>query len=179
MTLVPVIVGILGIAVFATLLASLFLKTERRAKATRTFDKQWFEDFSAFRYLPMRRLLNGADEAFVQRQQQNGGGTLSEFRAERRMLFRLYLKDLQNDFARLSLGAKRAILAATDDQSNQVSSLIRLEWNFRKAVWMAHGQLFLHACGFSPADASGLIDALQHFEFTIRESYLALDRPGT
>lgn len=179
MTLVPVIVGILGIAVFATLLASLFLKTERRAKATRTFDKQWFEDFSAFRYLPMRRLLNGADEAFVQRQQQNGGGTLREFRAERRMLFRLYLKDLQNDFARLSLGAKRAILAATDDQSNQVSSLIRLEWNFRKAVWMAHGQLFLHACGFSPADASGLIDALQHFEFTIRESYLALDRPAT
>ena len=178
MTLVPVIVGILGIAVFATLLASLFLKTERRAKATRTFDKQWFEDFSAFRYLPMRRLLNGADEAFVQRQQQNGGGTLREFRAERRMLFRLYLKDLQNDFARLSLGAKRAILAATDDQSNQVSSLIRLEWNFRKAVWMAHGQLFLHACGFSPADASGLIDALQHFEFTIRESYLALDRPA-
>ena len=179
MTLVPVIVGILGIAVFATLLASLFLKTERRAKATQTFDKQWFEDFSAFRYLPMRRLLNGADEAFVQRQQQNGGGTLREFRAERRMLFRLYLKDLQNDFARLSLGAKRAILAATDDQSNQVSSLIRLEWNFRKAVWMAHGQLFLHAWGFSPADASGLIDALQHFEFTIRESYLALDRPAT
>lgn len=179
MTLVPVIVGILGIAVFATLLTSLCLKTERRAKATRTFDKQWFEDFSAFRYLPMRRLLNGADQAFVQRQQQNGGGTLREFRAERRMLFRLYLKDLQSDFARLSFGAKRAILAATEDQSDQVSSLIRLEWNFRKAVWMAHGQIFMHACGFSPADASGLIDALQHFEFTIRESYLALDRPGT
>ena len=179
MTLVPVIVGILGIAVFATLLASLCLKTERRAKATLTFDKQWFEDFSAFRYLPMRRLLNGADQAFVQRQQQNGGGTLREFRAERRMLFRLYLKDLQSDFARLSIGAKRAILAATEDQSEQVSSLIRLEWNFRKAVWMAHGQIFMHACGFSPADAGGLIDALQHFEFTIRESYLALDRPGT
>ncbi len=177
MTLVPVIVGILGIAVFATLLANLFLKSERSAKANQRFDEQWFDDFSAFRYLPMRRLLNGADEAFVQRQQQNGGGTLREFRAERRMLFRLYLKDLQTDFARLTLGAKRAILAATEDQSDQVSSLIRLEWNFRKAVWMAHGQLFVHACGFSPADATGLIDALQHFEFSIRESYVALDRP--
>ncbi len=177
MTMVPFIVGILGVAVFATLLASIFLKTERFAKVTQGFDEKWFEDFSAFRYLPMRRLLNGTDEAFVQRLQQNGGGTLREFRAERRMLFRLYLKDLQSDFARLSLGAKRAILAATEDQSNQVSSLIRLEWNFRKAVWMAHGQLFLHASGFSPSDATGLIDALQHFEFSIRESYLALDRP--
>jgi len=177
MTLVPVIVGIFGIAVFATLLARLFLKTERSAKASQGFDEQWFEDFSAFRYLPMRRLLNGTDEAFVQRQQQKGAGTLRGFRAERRMLFRLYLKDLRCDFARLSLGAKRAILAASEDQSDQVSSLIRLEWNFRKAVWMAHGQLFMHACGFSPADATGLIDALQHFEFSIRETYLTLDRP--
>ncbi len=177
MTLVPVIVGIVGIAVFATLLGSLFLKTVRSAKVAQGFDEQWFEDFSAFRYLPMRRLLNGTDEGFVQRQQQNGAGTLREFRAERRMLFRLYLKDLQSDFARLSQGAKRAILAASEDQSEQVSSLIQLEWNFRKAVWMARGQLFLHACGFSPADATGLIDALQHFEFSIRETYLALDRP--
>lgn len=177
MTLVPVIVGILGLAVFATLLASLFLKTERSAKSTEGFDEQWFEDFSAFRYLPMRRLLNATDEAFVQRQQLNGAGTLREFRAERRMLFRLYLKDLQSDFGRLSLGAKRAILASAEDQSDQVSSLVGLEWSFRKAVWMAHGQLFLHACGFNPSDATGLIDALQHFEFSIRETYLALDRP--
>ncbi len=121
----------------------------------------------------MRRLLSGTDDAFLQRQNLGANGSIRKFRAERRQLFRLYLQDLQADFRRLSFGAKQAILHATEDQSDHVETLLRLEWQFRKSIWRAHCQLFIHACGWQPADISGLIDVVQHFEFSLRETYLA------
>lgn len=127
----------------------------------------------------MRRLLSGTDEAFLQRQTLGGKGSIKKYRAERRELFRLYLQDLQADFNRLSLGAKHAILNATEDQSHNVEALVRLEWQFRKSIWLAHCNLIIHACGWQPSDVSGLIDVLQHFEFSLRETYLAQHQQKT
>lgn len=172
MTFFPVVIGVVGSIVFLVLLYRLYAKSEQ-AQRSEDFDLEWFENFSAFRYLPMRRLLSGTDEAFLQRQKLGGIQSLREFRAERRQIFRLYLQDLQADFGRLSLGAKRAILNATEDQSEHVETLLRLEWQFRKLVWRSEVALLLHACGWQPADVSGLIDVVQHFEFSLRETVLA------
>jgi len=173
MTLFPVLIGVVGSIVFLALLYRLYTRSEQTTLAHAGFDSEWFENFSAFRYLPMRRLLNGTDEAFLQRQNLGSKQTIRQFRAERRQLFRMYLQDLQADFNRLSLGAKQAILNATEDQSEHVETLLRLEWQFRKSVWRAELNLLFHACGLQPADVSGLIDVVQHFEFSLRETYLA------
>ncbi len=173
MTFFPVVIGVVGSIVFAALLYRLYARSEQSGRTTDGFDPEWFESFSAFRYLPMRRLLSGTDEAFLQRQNLGAKDSIRQYRAERRQLFRLYLHDLQADFSRLSLGAKQAILNASEDQSDHVEALVRLEWQFRKSVWRAQGNLLLHACGWQPADVSGLIDVLQHFEFSLRETYLA------
>jgi hypothetical protein len=173
MSFFPIVIGVVGTVVFVALLYRLYVRSEQVSRAAEGFDPEWFEGFSAFRYLPMRRLLSGTDEAFLQRQKLGAQDSLRAFRAERRELFRMYLQDLQADFNRLSLGAKQAILNATEDQSDHVETLLRLEWQFRKSVWQAHGLLALHACGWTPSDVSGLIDVLQHFEFSLRETYLA------
>lgn len=178
MAIIPIIVGVSAASVFVLLLINLFSRTERSRKVVAEFDEEWLENFSAFRYLPMRRLLHGNDEAFLQRQEQGGTGTLREFRAERRMLYRMYLQDLKADFERLSLGAKMAILAATEDQSDQVALLLRLEWQFRRALWFAHAQVALHALGLRTADSTSLINAMQHFEFTLREVCIAQAQPN-
>jgi hypothetical protein len=173
MSLFPVLIGVVGSIVFAVLLYRLYTRSEQTAQSVAGFDEEWFENFSAFRYLPMRRLLSGTDEAFLQRQNLGSKDSIRKYRAERRQLFRLYLQDLQADFNRLSLGAKHAVLNASEDQSHHVETLLKLEWQFRKSIWRAEANLFLHACGWQPSDVSGLIDVLQHFEFSLRETYLA------
>jgi len=173
MTVFPVLIGVVGSIVFVALLYRLYNRAEQSARVSGRFDLEWFENFSAFRYLPMRRLLTGTDQAFLQREKLGAKISMREFRAERRQLFRLYLQDLQADFNRLSLGAKQAILNASEDQSEHVETLLQLEWAFRKSVWRAEANLLVHACGWEPADVSGLIDVVQHFEFSLREAYLA------
>jgi len=173
MTYFPFLVGAVGSVIFVLFLFRLSSGARVGARRPESFDPEWFETFSAFRYLPMRRLLNGTDEAYLQRQKLGCTMSLRAFRAERRQLFRMYLEDLRSDFHRLSLGAKQAILNAADDQSHHVEMLMSLEWRFQKTVWRAKAGLVLHACGWAADDASDLIDVLQHFEFSLREAYLA------
>ncbi|MCX6585334.1 MAG: hypothetical protein NTX13_01975 [Acidobacteria bacterium] len=169
----PFVVGAVGSIIFLVLLSRLSSGARRGSRRGESFDPEWFETFSAFRYLPMRRLLNGNDEAYLQGQNLGCRMSLRAFRAERRQLFRIYLEDLRSDFYRLSLGAKQAILNSADDHSHHVETLLSLEWRFQKTLWRAKAGLVLHACGWSVSDASDLIDVLQHFEFSLREAYLA------
>lgn len=178
MTYFPFVVGAVGSIIFLVLLGRLSFGARAKGRREDSFDLEWFETFSAFRYLPMRRLLNGTDEAYLQGKKLGNSMSLRAFRAERRHLFRIYLEDLRSDFHRLSLGAKQAILHATDDQSHHVETLLSLEWRFRRTVWRAQAGLLLHACGWPASDASDLIDVLQHFEFSLREVYLAQNKPA-
>ena len=173
MVYLPFVVGAVASLIFVVLLARLRSVPMHQAKRQDGFDVEWFESFSAFRYLPMRRLLNGSDEAFLQTRQLGSNLSLRAFRAERRQLFRIYLQDLRSDFRRLSLGAKQAIVNAPTDQSHHVETLLALEWRFRKTLWRTEVALVLHACGWQVGDVSGLIDVVKHFEFSLREVFLA------
>ncbi|MFN7646446.1 MAG: hypothetical protein ACK58M_07555 [Acidobacteriota bacterium] len=173
MVYVPFFVGAVGSVIFLVLLVRIASGAKQRPTRREAFDAEWFESFSAFRYLPMRRLLNGSDESFLQSRKLGSTLSLRAFRAERRHLFRVYLQELRSDFRRLSLGAKEAILNAPTDQSHHVETLLALEWRFRKTVWRAELSLLLHACGWQAGDASGLIDVMQNFEFCLREAFLA------
>jgi hypothetical protein len=176
MTYFPFVFGAVGSIIFLVLLSRLSFGAKESGRRPDSFDLEWFSTFSAFRYLPMRRLLDGTDEAYLQSKRSGNTMSLRAFRAERRHLFRMYLDELRSDFLRLSLGAKQAVLNATDDHSHHVETLLWLEWRFRGTVWRAQAGLLLHACGWSASDASDLIDVLQHFEFSLREVYLAQNK---
>lgn len=183
MTAFPVIVGLSSTLVFVVLLFKLVQRN--RALRSESFplapagtvldgwSEEWFEEFSSFRYLPMRRLLSQEEESFWLASTDSSELQRSAFRAERRRLFRQYLSLIAADFNRLSQGVRLSVVHAAEDQAAAIDQLLRLEWTFRKLLWRAHLSLMFHWLGLRPVDATQLINALQGFEFSLREVRLA------
>ncbi|MBL8242522.1 MAG: hypothetical protein JNM66_34165 [Bryobacterales bacterium] len=180
MTAIPVIVGLSSAVVFLVLLAKLVqrnrmplgessLDTEHVAALSEAWSDQWFEDFSSFRYLPMRRLLAAEEEEYWMQSTDGAPSRLAAFRAERRRLFREYLRLISADFGRLSQGVRLSIVHANADRSAEIAHLMSLEWSLRKLLWQAELNLMFHWLGVKPVDATELINALQGFEFSLRE----------
>jgi hypothetical protein len=163
--------GTLGSAVFVLLLLRLLRQEAEPKDCSGEWNEEWFAEFSAFRYLPMQRLLHEDEENFfVERAGRTG---LAEFRAERRRLFREYLGMIREDFRILSQGARRELVNAAQDKSGDLQHLMRLQVQFRYLMLQAELRLGMHWLGIRPIDASRLVDALQGFEFTLREVRLA------
>ena len=185
MTAIPVIIGISSSIVFLVLLAKLVQRNRVASDtASEGFDldsgvaqigwsEEWFEQFSSFRYLPMRRLLSSEEEEFWMQSTDGSPIRREQFRAERRRLFREYLRLISSDFGRLSQGVRLAVVHASEDQSSEISQLLGLEWTMRKLLWKAELRLMFHWLGVQPVDATQLINALQGFEFSLREIQLS------
>ena len=180
MTAFPVIVGLFSSIVFLVLLVKLVQRNrELRSESAVNSDHQaawsdeWFEEFSSFRYLPMRRLLSGEEEEYWMQSTDGSKYLREEFRAERRRLFRGYLKLISFDFGRLSQGVRLCLVHATEDRTVDISHLVSLEWSLRKLLWRAEVSIMFHWLGIKPVDATQLINALQGFEFSLREIRLS------
>lgn len=180
MTAFPVIVGLSSGIVFLVLLVKLVQRNRMvRSEFPQELDSpdesregwsdQWFEEFSSFRYLPMRRLLSSEEEEYWMRSTEGSPYRRDEFRAERRRLFREYLRLISSDFGRLSEGVRLSLVYAAEDRSADISRLLSLEWSLRKLLWKAEVTLMFHWIGVKPVDATHLINALQGFEFSLRE----------
>jgi len=96
-----------------------------------------------------------------------------KFRAERRTIFRQYLDLIRADFARLREGVRLSILQSQQDRSNEMEKLISLELQFRRLLLMAEVRLALHWLGVEPVAPAKLIDALQGFEYSLREARMS------
>jgi hypothetical protein len=184
MTAFPVILGISSSIVFLILLAKLMQRNRvfsntsaenslEGAFSDSAWSEEWFEQFSSFRYLPMRRLLSAEEEEFWIQSTDGSPARREEFRSERRRLFREYLRLISSDFGRLSQGVRLAVVHAAEDRSAEVSQLLSLEWSLRKLLWKAELRLMFHWLGVKPIDATQLINALQGFEFSLREIHLS------
>lgn len=142
------------------------------------WSEQWFESFSAFRYLPMRRLLSREEEDFwistAVKEPRKEARARATFRAERRRMFREYLRLIRDDFSRLSVGVRQAVVRSQTDRTVEIETLLRLELGFRRLLLTAEMRLALHWLGVKPVDASVLIDALQSFEHSLREARLGM-----
>lgn len=180
MTALPVVVGLSSSIVFVVLLVKL-LQRNRALHTENTFasglpqassqvwSEEWFAEFSSFRYLPMRRLLSEDEEEYWMQSTAGSRFQREEFRAERRRLFREYLRLISADFACLSQGVRLSVVHAAEDRSEEISQLLSLEWSLRKLLWKAQIGLMFHWLGVKPVDATQLINALQGFEFSLRE----------
>jgi hypothetical protein len=174
----PIVVGLSSSIVFVVLLLKLVQRNRSLHSETADglsessafgWSEEWFEEFSSFRYLPMRRLLAPEEEEYWARSVADANCDRAQFRAERRNLFRQYLQLIGADFQRLSQGVRLSAIHAAEDRSADINHLLQLEWNLRKLLWQAELRLTFHWLGLQPVDATALINALQGFEFSLRE----------
>ena len=118
-------------------------------------------------YRPLERLLDPSEYEFL-RKCGMSGKKLWHFRAQRRKLFRLYLRQVEHDF----LMAQR-VLCALQAQGAADSPLLAREFAkqwlvlFRNLL-MAELRLALHAIGFHTGPGAALLRPLEMLQAEVR-----------
>lgn len=113
---------------------------------------------SAKRYRPMARLLDSEEEAWVS--SRLGRAAVSRFRAERRRIFRGYLRSLERDFGGICAAIRLMLAHSEQDRPELAAALMRQEAAFAFAVFSVRCRLMLHAAGIGTVDVRRLVGAL-------------------
>jgi hypothetical protein len=120
------------------------------------------------RYRPMFRLLDESDCEFIAAGFP-GSSELRRFRAERRSLFRVYLRNLGADHARI-VGAIRNLLVESQlDRPDLVKLLYRCQFMFTLAMVSVEFKLFLHALGIGSVDVRSLVAAVEGLQLQLQD----------
>lgn len=125
---------------------------------------EWLQSFSPTIYLPMERLLNGEDFAFLSSQPGFDLSLYRKLRRERLKIFRQYLNRMIVDFNRLHLAARSAISTGSGDHSAMLPALIALKFRFSAAVLMVEFRYSLCLLGLSSLGARTLLLHLQELD---------------
>jgi hypothetical protein len=142
------------VAAIALLLRSVLRQTKEPLP-----DASWLDGFHVSRYRPMQRLLSDVDYTFLA---AHGGSpeVIRRLRAERRRLFRAYLKNMVRDFNRLHRAARIMSLDAETDRSDFAFLLLRMRVAFGWTVAIVQLRLALNTVGLGSVDARRLLNAL-------------------
>ncbi len=126
------------------------------------------QDSLTERYRPMFRLLDESDCEFIAAGFP-GSSELRRFRAERRSLFRVYLRNLGADHARI-IGAIRNLLVESQlDRPDLVKVLYRCQFQFALAMLSVEFRLFLHALGMGTIDVRSLVSAVEGLQLQLQD----------
>ena len=126
------------------------------------------QDCLAARYRPMFRLLDESDCGFVASGFPDGNH-LRRFRAERRALFRVYLRNLGVDHARI-VGAIRDLLVQSQlDRPDLAKALYRCQLMFALAMLSVEFKLQLHALGIGSVDVRSLVAAVEGLQLQLQD----------
>jgi hypothetical protein len=126
------------------------------------------DELSFDRYRPMLRLLDGADFAFLRNQSGFTPQLETRLRGQRTRVFRAYLRDLRDDFGRISMAAKLLMVNARDDRPDIASALVRSELTFAWALAMVHVRLALYSWGFGTVSAAALLNTFNRLRGEFR-----------
>jgi hypothetical protein len=108
----------------------------------------------------MERVLGEADFAFLSRQPGVDKRKLRAWRAERRGIFRAYVRDIAADFHRLHGAARILLLTSMEDRPGLAVTLFKLRATFAYAMLAIQGRLALDALGVRGLDVHPLVEAL-------------------
>jgi len=117
----------------------------------------WIDEISVDRYRPMARLLDGSDLDFLESQPGCTPAILRKLRRERYQLFRSYLDNLHQDFARLCSATEMYTRRNGLDRPDLAATLIRRRLLFGAHMATAHCRLALHRWGICRVDVAGLL----------------------
>lgn len=116
------------------------------------------------RYRPMLRLLSDEDLAFA----GDNAALRRRIGAQRRELFRSYLRCLTKDYGRLLGGIRRLMVESGVDRPDLAKALTKNRFIFAIALCRIEAHLVLHALGVGKVDVSGLVEALDALRGTVR-----------
>jgi hypothetical protein len=126
------------------------------------------QDSLVERYRPMFRLLDESDCEFIA-SGFPGSSELRRFRAERRSLFRVYLRNLGSDHSRI-VGAIRDLLVNSQlDRPDLAKALYRCQLMFALAMISVEFKLFLHALGIGTVDVRSLVAAVEGLQIQLQD----------
>ncbi|MBI1896696.1 MAG: hypothetical protein HYS04_09220 [Acidobacteria bacterium] len=132
-------------------------------------DPEWLREFSVAKYRPMLRLLDEADYRFLASQAGFDGRMARKLRAERRAIFRAYLRNLIRDFGRLQLMGKFMLLDAQQDRPDLMTALLRQRICFVRAVSVIEVSLVLHSLGLGTVDPRRLLGVLEDLRVQVQQ----------
>jgi hypothetical protein len=165
---VTILVAVVIALGFAAAFVAVFRRLLRADHAA-PVDAAWLAAFSPARYLPMARLLNVEDLAFLGAQPGSTRACGQKFRAERRVIFRKYLRNLARDFERLHRAARMLLLCAPQDRPDYAAALVRQRIRFAATVVLVRWRLLLNWIGGAAVDTSPLVEALEAMNAQVRE----------
>lgn len=116
------------------------------------------------RYRPMLRLLSDEDLAFLAVNPK----LQRTVRAERRALFRGYLRCLTRDYAQLLAGVRLTMVQSGVDRPDLTRALAKSRLLFAWTMCLIDLRLVLHAGGIGTVDISGLVDAMEVLRAQVR-----------
>jgi hypothetical protein len=149
----------LGLTMLAACFAGLFWKLVSRFDA-RHCTAEWLESFSLDSYAPMERLLDQSDVRFLASQVGYREEIAKRLMAERRKIYRVYIRHLLRDYNQLAGIGKLMIVYSTQDRQEFARQLWRQQIRFYGAVCSVRVQLALSPLGWTVADGRRLVAAL-------------------
>ena len=150
----------LALAILIAAFAFLFRALASRPDQT-TCSLEWLDSFSLENYAPMRRLLDSGDVEFLSSQPGYRPEIGKRLMAERRKIFRGYLRLLILDFNQLIGLGKLMVVYAAEDRAELARALWRHQISFYFAVFAVQCKLALHPLGWSGVDVNKLVQALE------------------
>lgn len=156
MTIASMIALILAAIVFVSVALLLARITQYRQES-----EEEREEFNPSRYAPMARLLDPSEVEFLASQPGTTSQEIREFRAARRGIFKMYLRELSSDF--MVLHAEARLLAAASPEKNPdlVEMLLRQQVRFWVSIVGLEAQLALDAAGLGSVDPRRLLDTVE------------------
>lgn len=129
-------------------------------RADLNFSAEWLDAFSIDNYRPMQRLLNESDYDFLASQPGFNANIASELRAERKRIFRAYLRQLNSDFQRLVYIGNLMVVQSSVDRSDLASAISQARVRFFWSCLQAEMSLALDPLPLGKINPANLIDSL-------------------
>jgi hypothetical protein len=164
----------IAIVLLVACFVSLFWRLVSRFDAQQC-TAEWLDSFSMKSYAPMERLLANSDLVFLASQPGYRPAIGKRFRAERRKIFRAYLRLLVRDFNQLIRIGKLMVVYSDRDQQEFARSLRRQQLKLYARVGALQVQLALYPLGWTSVDVSGLLGALGDMQAKVQQ---LASRPG-
>jgi hypothetical protein len=135
------------------------IRASRRDPVTLN-DLIWASEFDGQRYRVLERLANDSDFQWLRRQKGYRPVTASALRQRRVRTLRKFLREIEQDYARIHRVAQYLIAVSPEDRSEQALLLWQQHTKFVAGVQWIRGRLLLSEMGMGLVDLRSVMECL-------------------
>lgn len=162
-------VAIIAAALFSLAAVLAFARVFRNLAApARDPGGERLEQLSLEKYRPMARLLDEADFRFLAAHPAYHAGMGRRLRAERRRVFRGYVRSLERDFGRICGRIQALMAASAEDRPDLAAALVKQRALFACGIVSLRVRLALDAAGWHGIDVRPLLDTMETLRGELR-----------